>query len=74
MVSFHYNLLFYCNIYALPKSADETVEESPSLQPPTYPSLKPLSQLSDTSIQLQSPEEDYMLTNIATTKTLPKGE
>ena len=41
-------------------------------QPPTYPSLKPLSHR--TPIQHQSPQEDFMRISAATAKTLPKGE
>lgn len=51
---------------------DEGEEESQSSQPPTYPPLKPLCQL--TPIQQQSPQEDYMRISAATAKTLPKGE
>jgi hypothetical protein len=44
-----------------------------SSQPPTYPSLKPLSH--PTPIQQhQSPQENFMCISEATAKTLPKGE
>ena len=58
----------------LPKSVDQGEEEvqSTSSQPPTYPSLKPLSH--PTPIQHQSPQEDFMRLSAATTKALPKGE
>jgi hypothetical protein len=51
---------------------DEDEIQSISSQPPTYPSFKPLSQL--TPIQRQTPQEDYMHISAATAKTLPKGE
>ena len=53
---------------------DVCEEESPSLQPSTYPPLKPLNKLSDIPIQLQSPQEEYMRISTATAKTLPKGK